>query len=437
MSDGDRGSEPGERADHRRGCRAGSRGGRRGGRAHRVRRVRDGARSRLRTGPDCCAGSRSDVEEHGEELARLETANVGKPLAESRDEVAMVAETFYFYAGAVDKHRGSTVPVAGGVDMTFHEPLGVVAAIVPWNFPIAITSWKVAPGPRDRQHRRGQARRDHAADRARRSPSSRSTPASPKASSRWSPARGRSSGAPAGGAPRRGEGRLHRLDRGGPRGHGPGAPAPSSGSPSSSAGSRPRSSSPTPTSSGPPRRLPAGSSPTRARTAAPGAGCWSSVRCSTRSSRCSDAAVAGWTVGDPTDPATRMGPLVSAAQRKTVEGFLAAGMGEPGRRARAGAHGRRGARRPRLLVPADGGRSGGARVADGPRRDLRPGGRGHPLRRRGGCRPAGERHALRPVGIDLDPRRGEGVADGESVSSPATSRSTRTARCGSRPASVG
>ena len=75
----------------------------------------------------------------------METANVGKPIGESRDEVAMVAEVFYFYAGAVDKHRGATVPVAGGVDMTFHEPLGVVAAIVPWNFPIAITSWKVGP----------------------------------------------------------------------------------------------------------------------------------------------------------------------------------------------------------------------------------------------------------------------------------------------------
>jgi acyl-CoA reductase-like NAD-dependent aldehyde dehydrogenase len=70
---------------------------------------------------------------------------VGKPIAESRDEVGMVAEVLYFYAGAVDKYRGSTVPVAGGVDLTFHEPLGVVAAIVPWNFPIAITSWKVGP----------------------------------------------------------------------------------------------------------------------------------------------------------------------------------------------------------------------------------------------------------------------------------------------------
>jgi acyl-CoA reductase-like NAD-dependent aldehyde dehydrogenase len=85
------------------------------------------------------------VEEHGEELAQLETANVGKPIGESRDEVGMVAEVIYFYAGAVDKHRGATVPVAGGVDMTFHEPLGVVAAIVPWNFPMAIASWKVGP----------------------------------------------------------------------------------------------------------------------------------------------------------------------------------------------------------------------------------------------------------------------------------------------------
>jgi betaine-aldehyde dehydrogenase len=85
------------------------------------------------------------VEESAEELAQLETANVGKPISDSRDEVAMVAEVLHFYAGAVDKHRGATVPVAAGVDLTFNEPLGVVAAIVPWNFPLAITSWKVGP----------------------------------------------------------------------------------------------------------------------------------------------------------------------------------------------------------------------------------------------------------------------------------------------------
>jgi betaine-aldehyde dehydrogenase len=85
------------------------------------------------------------VEEHGEELARLETRNVGKPIGDARGEVGMVAEVFHFYAGAVDKHYGETIPVAGGVDVTFREPLGVVGLIVPWNFPIAISSWKLGP----------------------------------------------------------------------------------------------------------------------------------------------------------------------------------------------------------------------------------------------------------------------------------------------------
>jgi acyl-CoA reductase-like NAD-dependent aldehyde dehydrogenase len=85
------------------------------------------------------------VEAHADELALLETRNVGKPISDSRGEVAMVADVLHFYSGAVDKHRGATIPVAGGVDLTWHEPLGVVAAIVPWNFPIAIASWKIAP----------------------------------------------------------------------------------------------------------------------------------------------------------------------------------------------------------------------------------------------------------------------------------------------------
>jgi acyl-CoA reductase-like NAD-dependent aldehyde dehydrogenase len=85
------------------------------------------------------------VEEHAEELARLETRNVGKPISDSRGEVAMVAEVFHFYAGAVDKHHGETIPVAGGIDLTFREPLGVVGLIVPWNFPLAIASWKLGP----------------------------------------------------------------------------------------------------------------------------------------------------------------------------------------------------------------------------------------------------------------------------------------------------
>jgi acyl-CoA reductase-like NAD-dependent aldehyde dehydrogenase len=85
------------------------------------------------------------VEEHGEELARIESENVGKPIAGARGEVGMVAEVFHFYAGAVDKHHGETIPVAGGVDLTFREPLGVVGLIVPWNFPLNISSWKLGP----------------------------------------------------------------------------------------------------------------------------------------------------------------------------------------------------------------------------------------------------------------------------------------------------
>jgi betaine-aldehyde dehydrogenase len=85
------------------------------------------------------------VEEHTEELARTESQNVGKPIAGARAEVGMVAQVFHFYAGAVDKHHGETIPVAGGVDMTFREPLGVVGLIVPWNFPLNISSWKLGP----------------------------------------------------------------------------------------------------------------------------------------------------------------------------------------------------------------------------------------------------------------------------------------------------
>jgi acyl-CoA reductase-like NAD-dependent aldehyde dehydrogenase len=85
------------------------------------------------------------VEEHHEELARIESRNVGKPIAGARGEVGMVAQVLHFYAGAVDKFHGQTIPVGGGIDMTFREPLGVVGLITPWNFPLNIASWKVGP----------------------------------------------------------------------------------------------------------------------------------------------------------------------------------------------------------------------------------------------------------------------------------------------------
>ena len=85
------------------------------------------------------------VEQNAEKLARLEARNVGKPISDARGEVGMVVDVFNYFAGAPERLFGKTIPVAGGVDMTFREPLGVVALIVPWNFPLAISSWKVGP----------------------------------------------------------------------------------------------------------------------------------------------------------------------------------------------------------------------------------------------------------------------------------------------------
>ncbi len=85
------------------------------------------------------------ITSHAEELAKLEARNAGKPISDARGEMEMVVETFRYYAGAPERLTGKTIPVAGGVDMTFREPLGVVGLITPWNFPLTIASWKVAP----------------------------------------------------------------------------------------------------------------------------------------------------------------------------------------------------------------------------------------------------------------------------------------------------
>ncbi len=85
------------------------------------------------------------IADRAEDLARLEARNAGKPISDARGEIGMVVETFRYYAGAPERLTGKTIPVSGGVDMTFREPLGVVGLITPWNFPLTIASWKVAP----------------------------------------------------------------------------------------------------------------------------------------------------------------------------------------------------------------------------------------------------------------------------------------------------
>jgi acyl-CoA reductase-like NAD-dependent aldehyde dehydrogenase len=82
---------------------------------------------------------------HAHELAELDTRNMGMPIGSSKWCADTAAEVIHYYAGAIDKHLGHTYPVAGGVTMTFHEPLGVVGLIVPWNFPVLIACWKLGP----------------------------------------------------------------------------------------------------------------------------------------------------------------------------------------------------------------------------------------------------------------------------------------------------
>ena len=103
------------------------------------RAVSPGDRARLlRRFADAVDGAR-------EELADLEVANAGHVIANARWEAANVRDVLEYYAGAPERHAGRQIPVPGGVDLTFHEPLGVVGIIVPWNFPMPIAGWGLAP----------------------------------------------------------------------------------------------------------------------------------------------------------------------------------------------------------------------------------------------------------------------------------------------------
>ena len=85
------------------------------------------------------------VREHAEELALLEVANAGHTIGNARWEAGNVADVLDFYAGAPERDHGLQIPVPGGLDVTFREPLGVVGVIVPWNFPMVVMTWGTAP----------------------------------------------------------------------------------------------------------------------------------------------------------------------------------------------------------------------------------------------------------------------------------------------------
>ena len=146
----------------------------------------------------------------------LEARNAGKAIADARGEMGMVVDTFRYYAGAPERLLGDTIPVAGGQAFTVREPLGVVGLITPWNFPLTIAAWKLAPAL--------AAGNTVVLKPAELTPLTRA--ALRRAGARGGPARGRRQrgGRPGqhvraapGRAPGRGEDRVHRLDRGRPR----------------------------------------------------------------------------------------------------------------------------------------------------------------------------------------------------------------------------
>ena len=103
---------------------------------------------------DLAPGKRTEIlfnvarvlRENIESVAQLELQQVGKPISDARDEAGLGARVFEYYAGAITKFCGQTIPVSrGGFDFTLHQSMGVVAAIVPWNFPFPIACWKAAP----------------------------------------------------------------------------------------------------------------------------------------------------------------------------------------------------------------------------------------------------------------------------------------------------
>ena len=86
------------------------------------------------------------IRDHLEELAALESRNMGKPISSARWEIGAVASVMEYYGGAANKLMGETIPVSKpGFDFTLREPIGVVGLIVPWNFPLMLASWKMGP----------------------------------------------------------------------------------------------------------------------------------------------------------------------------------------------------------------------------------------------------------------------------------------------------
>jgi acyl-CoA reductase-like NAD-dependent aldehyde dehydrogenase len=351
------------------------------------------------------------IRQHTDELAWLESRNGGKPITSARGEVTGASLVFDYYAGAANKIFGQTIPVSKpGLDLTLREPIGVVGLIVPWNFPLLMASWKVAPALA-------------AGNTALLKPASY-TPLT---------------------AIRLGE---LALEAGIPPGvlnvvTGPGGTVGASIAAHPGIGKVAFTGETTTgqeimrLASSNVKKISlelGGKSPNIVFADADlekfarespysvfdncGQDCCARSRIFVERSvhervvELFAEATRGVKVGDPADEATEVGPLVSAKQRDRVKDYIEIGLGEGatvvvGNRARGPGPGRRG------VSHAGGLRWRLERHADREGGDLRPGGLDHPVRRRSGGDSLGQRHALRPVRLRVEPRHRQGPAHRE------------------------
>ena len=151
--------QPGHRRDHRARAagRPGGRGPRRGGGPQAFDGPKAGRAGRPRSAAARCRSS-PPREANLEELAQIESRNVGKPISAPGARRSRSSLVFEYYAGAANKHFGETIPISmPGLDFTLREPIGVVGLIVPWNFPLNMAALEARAGAGRRQHLRPQA----------------------------------------------------------------------------------------------------------------------------------------------------------------------------------------------------------------------------------------------------------------------------------------
>ena len=367
------------------------------------------------------------LEASADELGRLESANAGKPVGAAIDEIAVCADLFRFFAGAARVMDGLAANefLAGHTSIIRRDPIGVVASIAPWNYPLYMASWKLGPGAGDRQHGRAQAVDPDAAHRPRFAeilaehlPPGVVNVLSGSGAAIGDDARRPSQGPDGLDHRRHGDRQAGRQDRGGDRQAAP---------PRARRQGAGRSSSTTPTSTSRPRRSRRPATGTAARTAPPrrasspgrGSTTTSSRSSPTRSARSSGATrprrtTSTWARSSRRPRPTRSQGMVDRAR-----------VGRRGRRRRrpAGSAG--------LLLRADDHRRRGPEVRDHPGRDLRPGRHRPAVQRRGAGGRLGERHARTASRRRSSRATSAGRCASPRRSSSATSGSTSTSR--SRP----